>query len=114
MTKKLETHPCNFDDSTAVDAAAMAGRIRPQFMTPDQIERLRPALIETEAVTVAEAVKQLAHLPERNREWWQSIQAKTKLRVSEILEEIGDEVDHPDDPGAVDIAGIINRELGPR
>lgn len=113
LTRRPETRPEFHDDAAAVQAAARAGRIRPEFMTQAQIDAIHPPfeLAPGRALTVDEAAARLTHLRFRSSEWWKAMKAATGLRLVEILEQIGDEIDHDDDPDD-GIAGIINRNLG--
>ncbi len=107
-----ETHPEFYDDHAVVAAAVRAGRVRPEFMTPDQLDQIHlpAAQVPGEALTVEVAAMRITHLPFRSNEWWRALQAATRLRLVEILEAIGDEIDH-DDPDVFDIDGIIAQNL---
>ena len=80
-------------------------------MTPAQLDQMQQPAAQVPALAVDAVAESVEHLQLRSSEWWRAMRAGTGLRVSEILEFIGDEIDH-EDAQAIDVDGIIARNLG--
>ncbi len=80
-------------------------------MTPAQLDQMQQPATQVPAPAVDAAVESVEHLRSRSSEWWKAMRDATGLRVSEILEQIGDEIDDDDAP-TIDVEGIIALNLG--
>ncbi len=62
-------------------------------------------------LTLVEAETQLSHLPYRGSQWWRSAISLTKRKLTFLLDEIGDEIDHDDDDpeGGVNVDAIMRQ-----
>ena len=62
--------------------------------------------------TLAEIEPKLGHLPFRSTKWWLAAMSLTGKKMTELLDEIGDEINDSSDPDKNEsVDDIINRAL---